>query len=112
MPRNRTAVITGSTSGIGLAIAKAFAAEDWRVVVNSFSDAPEDHAIVGSLAKQHAGEVTYVPADMSKADDCRTLVAMAAKKFGSVDVLVNNAGIQHVAPVEEFPPQMWDAVSR
>ncbi|RWK63370.1 3-hydroxybutyrate dehydrogenase [Mesorhizobium sp.] len=110
MPRKKTAVITGSTSGIGLAIAKAFAAEQWRVIVNSFTDAPQDHAIARSLAEEHAAEVAYVQADMSRSEDCRTLVAIAAEKFGSVDVLVNNAGIQHVAPVEEFPPQMWDAI--
>jgi 3-hydroxybutyrate dehydrogenase len=110
MPHKNTAVITGSTSGIGLAIARAFAAQGWGVVVNSFTDTPEDHAIADRLATEHAAKVAYIRADMSNAEDCRTLVAMAAEKFGSVDVLVNNAGIQHVAPVEEFPPQMWNAI--
>lgn len=110
MPGKKTAIITGSTSGIGLAIAKAFAAERWNVVVNSFTDAPQDHAVADSMANEHAANVAYIQADMSKSADCRALVAKAAEKFGSVDVLVNNAGVQHVAPAEEFPPQMWDAI--
>jgi 3-hydroxybutyrate dehydrogenase len=106
----RTAIVTGSTSGIGLAIAKAFAADGLKVVVNSFSDTPSDHAIAEKIAKEHSAEVVYIQADMSKGADCRALVEKAAQKFGSVDILVNNAGIQHVAPVEEFPAQKWDAI--
>lgn len=110
MPARKTAVVTGSTSGIGMAIAEAFAADGMNVVVNSFSDTPADHAVAGRIAGEHAVEVAYIQADMSKAADCRALVAKAAERFGSVDVLVNNAGIQHVAPVEEFPIEKWDAI--
>jgi len=106
----KTAIVTGSTSGIGLAIAKGFAADGMNVVVNSFTDTPSDHAIADGIAKEHSAEVIYIQADMSKAADCRALVAKATEKFGSADVLVNNAGIQHVAPVEEFPAEKWDAI--
>jgi 3-hydroxybutyrate dehydrogenase len=106
----KTAIVTGSTSGIGLAIAKAFAADGLNVVVNSFSDTAQDHAVAAAIAKEHSADVVYIQADMSKGSDCRALVAKAAERFGSVDILVNNAGIQHVAPVEEFPPEKWDAI--
>jgi 3-hydroxybutyrate dehydrogenase len=106
----KTAIVTGSTSGIGLAIAKGFAADGMNVVVNSFTDTPSDHAIADGIAREHSAEVIYIQADMSKAADCRALVAKAAERFGSADVLVNNAGIQHVAPVEEFPIEKWDAI--
>jgi 3-hydroxybutyrate dehydrogenase len=106
----KTAVITGSTSGIGLAIAQALAAEGHAIVVNSFSDTAADHAIADAIAKQHGVKTAYIKADMSKPAECRALVAKAAETFGSVDILVNNAGIQHVAPVEEFPIEKWDAI--
>lgn len=110
MPTVKTAIVTGSTSGIGLAIAEALAAEGCNVVVNSFSDTAEDHAIAEAIANRHTVETAYIKADMSKPDECRALVAKAAERFGSVDILVNNAGIQHVAPVEEFPVGKWDAI--
>ncbi|RUZ71239.1 3-hydroxybutyrate dehydrogenase [Mesorhizobium sp. M7A.F.Ca.US.006.01.1.1] len=110
MAAKKTAVITGSTSGIGLAIAQALAAEGHNVVVNSFSDTAADHAIADAIAKQHAVKTAYIKADMSKPAECRALVTKAAETFGSVDILVNNAGIQHVAPVEEFPTEKWDAI--
>jgi 3-hydroxybutyrate dehydrogenase len=75
-----------------------------------FQNTPQDHAVADQIAKEHSANAIYVQADMSKAADCRALVAKAAEKFGSVDVLVNNAGIQHVAPVEEFPIEKWDAI--
>jgi 3-hydroxybutyrate dehydrogenase len=106
----RIAVITGSTSGIGLAIATRFAAEGCSVVLNSFTDSPEDHALADKIGKDHGVKAIYVKADMSKADECRALVAKAAEALGSVDILVNNAGIQHVAPVEEFPIAKWDQI--
>lgn len=110
MSTRRTAIVTGSTSGIGLAIAEAFAAEGCNVVVNSFSDTPADHAIAEGIARRHGVEAIYVQADMSKGADCRALVTSAAGRFGSADILVNNAGIQHVAPVDEFPIDKWDAI--
>jgi len=106
----RTAVITGSTSGIGLAIAKGFASEGCNVVVNSYSDTPSDHAVAAKIAADHGVKAIYVQADMSKGDQCRALVAKSAEAFGTVDILVNNAGIQHVAAVEEFPTDKWDAI--
>ena len=110
MAARKTAVVTGSTSGIGLAIAQALAAEGHNVVVNSFSDTAADHAVAGAIARQHKVKTAYIRADMSKPAECRALIAKAAETFGSVDILVNNAGIQHVAPVEEFPIEKWDAI--
>lgn len=110
MTATRTAIVTGSTSGIGLAIAEAFAAEGCNIVVNSFSDTPTDHAIAEKISGQYKVAAVYIQADMSKAADCRALVAKAAARFGSVDILVNNAGIQYVAPVEDFPIEKWDAI--
>jgi 3-hydroxybutyrate dehydrogenase len=110
MTARKTAIVTGSTSGIGLAIAEALAAEGCNIVVNSFSDTPQDHAIAEQIAEKHKVEAAYIKADMSKPDECRALVAKTAERFGSVDILVNNAGIQHVAPVEEFPIGKWDAI--
>src|SRR5262245_7126665 len=98
MTSKKTAVVTGSTSGIAPAIANAFAEGGMNVVVNSFSETAQDHAVADKIGREHTAQVIYVQAHMSKAADCRALVAKAAEKFGSVDVLVNNAGIQHVAP--------------
>ena len=106
----KTAIVTGSTSGIGLAIAHALAAEGCNVVVNSFSDTDADHTVAADIASKHKVEAVYIQADMSKGDDCRALVKKAAEKFGTVDILVNNAGIQHVASVDEFPVEQWDRI--
>ncbi|EAB6718027.1 3-hydroxybutyrate dehydrogenase [Salmonella enterica subsp. enterica serovar Virchow] len=106
----KTAIITGSTSGIGLAIAEAFAALGHNIVVNSYSDADEDHAIARRIADNHKVKAIYVQADMSQPKACRALVEKAADAFGSVDIVVNNAGIQHVAPVEDFPEDKWNAI--
>ncbi|KRA00403.1 3-hydroxybutyrate dehydrogenase [Mesorhizobium sp. Root157] len=110
MAARKTAIVTGSTSGIGLAIAEALAADGCNVVVNSFSDTAQDHGTAETIATKHKVEVIYIKADMSKPDECRALIAKAAERFGSVDILVNNAGIQHVAPVEDFPIDKWDAI--
>lgn len=102
----KTAIITGSTSGIGLGIARALAGQGADIVVNSFSDSQEDHGIAEGIASEFGVKARYVQADMSKADQCRALVETA----GACDILVNNAGIQHVAAVDEFPVEKWDAI--
>ncbi|EKF42043.1 3-hydroxybutyrate dehydrogenase [Nitratireductor indicus C115] len=109
-PARRTAIVTGSTSGIGLGIAEALAASGCNIVLNSFSDTDSDHALVRDVADRHGVEGAYIQADMSDAAACRALVEQAAQRFGTVDILVNNAGIQHVAPVEEFPIDKWNAI--
>ncbi len=102
----KRAIITGSNSGIGLGVAEALAAAGADVVLNSFTDRPEDHALARDLAARHGVAARYIAADMSKGADCRALV----EKAGGCDVLVNNAGIQFVAPVDEFPVEKWDAI--
>ncbi len=106
----RTAIVTGSTSGIGLAIAHRLAAEGCNVVVNSFSDTAVDHAVAETIAAKHGVRAAYIKADMSKGAECRGLVEAAAERFGGIDILVNNAGIQHVASIETFPVDKWDAI--
>lgn len=102
----KTAVITGSNSGIGLGIARELARAGADVVLNSFTDRDEDHALAADLAAEFGVTARYVRADMSKGDDCRALIAAA----GACDILVNNAGIQHVAPIDTFPVEKWDAI--
>ncbi|MDN5787539.1 3-hydroxybutyrate dehydrogenase [Pseudorhodobacter sp.] len=102
----KTAVITGSTSGIGLGIAHELARQGADIVLNSFSDSKEDHALASDLAKEHGVKVRYIQADMSDAEACRALISTA----GACDILVNNAGIQYVAPIEEFPTAKWNAI--
>ncbi|WP_380052381.1 3-hydroxybutyrate dehydrogenase [Falsihalocynthiibacter sp. SS001] len=102
----KTAVVTGSNSGIGLGIAESLAAAGADIVINSFTDRAEDHALAQELADKHGVAVRYIAADMSTGEDCRRLIADA----GRCDILVNNAGIQHVEPIEEFPTDKWDAI--
>jgi 3-hydroxybutyrate dehydrogenase len=102
----RTAVITGSNSGIGLGIAWELARAGADVVLNSFTDREEDHAIAREIAAETGVTARYIRADMSKGAECRALVEEA----GACDILVNNAGIQHVAPIPEFPAEKWDAI--
>lgn len=107
--KGKTAIITGSTSGIGLGIAQEFAAEGINLVINGFGDAAE-------IEKERAGleamsvKAVYNGADMTKPDEIMAMVEDAVREFGSIDIIVNNAGIQSVAPVEDFPPEKWDAI--
>ena len=110
MLKGKTALVTGSTSGIGLGIATRFAAEGANIVLNGFGDAGQIEALRARLAAQHKVTVIYDGADMLKPETIAEMVRKAIDRFGSVDVLVNNAGIQHVAPVDEFPVDKWDAI--
>lgn len=104
--KGKTAVITGSNSGIGLGIAWEMARAGADVVINSFTDRPEDHALAQEIAAETGVSARYIQADMSKGDECRSLIAAA----GRCDILINNAGIQHVAPIDAFPADKWDAI--
>jgi 3-hydroxybutyrate dehydrogenase len=102
----KTALVTGSTSGIGLGIAKALAKQGANILLNGFGDVEGPKAEISSLGVG----VAYHAADMSKADDIEAMMTFATSTFGGVDILVNNAGIQHVATVEDFPVERWDAI--
>ena len=102
----RTAVITGSNSGIGLGIAWELARAGADVILNSFTDREEDHALAREIAEETGVAARYIKADMSNGDACRALIEAA----GACDILVNNAGIQHVAPIEDFPVPQWDRI--
>jgi 3-hydroxybutyrate dehydrogenase len=106
----KTALITGSTSGIGLEIAREFAKQGTNLVLNGFGNAQEIETLRAGLAKEHKIEVIYSPADISKPADMAQMIALAESKFGGVDILVNNAGIQFVSPIEEFPIEKWDSI--
>lgn len=108
--KGKNAVVTGSTSGIGLGIAEGFAKEGINLVLNGFGDAAEIEKIRAGLASKFGVKVIYDGADMSKPDQIEAMMRRAAKELGGVDILVNNAGIQHVSPVEEFPTAKWDAI--
>jgi 3-hydroxybutyrate dehydrogenase len=110
MLKGKTAVVTGSTSGIGLGIAGALAAEGCDIVLNGFGDAAEIERRRAGLAEKHGVRAAYVAADMAKPADIRALVEQVKGQFGGVDILVNNAGIQHVAKIVDFPEERWDAV--
>jgi 3-hydroxybutyrate dehydrogenase len=105
----KTALVTGSTSGIGLAIAQALAREGANVMLNGFGEAPAIDTLKKEIAAQGVA-VEYRPADIGKPEQVASLIEAAAGCFGSIDILVNNAGIQHVAPVEDFAAAKWDAV--
>ena len=106
MLKGKTALVTGSTSGIGLAIAQSLAQQGADIVLNGFGDAEAPKAQIAALGVR----AEYHGADMSKPDQIEDMMKFAADKFGRVDILVNNAGIQHVAKVEDFPPERWDAI--
>jgi 3-hydroxybutyrate dehydrogenase len=110
MLKGKVAIVTGSTSGIGLGIAKVLAGQGAHIVLNGFGDSAEIERIRARLERDHDVQVVYDGADMSKGEAVRGLIAAAIRKLGRVDILVNNAGIQFTAPVEEFPPQKWDAI--
>lgn len=110
MLKGKTALVTGSTSGIGLATARALAADGANLMLNGFGDKDAIEAIRSGLEKEFGIKAKYSPADMSKAAEIAEMVATTEKEFGSLDVLVNNAGIQFVANIEDFPVERWDAV--
>jgi 3-hydroxybutyrate dehydrogenase len=110
MLQSRAAVVTGSTSGIGLAIARAMAKEGANVLLNGFGNPDEIEATRAGIEAEFGVKAAYSAADMSKPAEIEGMIRQAEEAFGSVDVLVNNAGIQHVSPVEDFPVDKWDAI--
>jgi 3-hydroxybutyrate dehydrogenase len=110
MLQGKCAIVTGSTSGIGLGIARALSASGAHLMLNGFGNAAEIEALRAGLAREFGVKVSYSGADMSKPDQIGQMVRAAQEALGSADILVNNAGIQHTAPIESFPPERWDAV--
>jgi 3-hydroxybutyrate dehydrogenase len=108
--KGKSAIVTGSTSGIGLAYAKALAAEGAAVMINGFGDADAIEAERAALAAASGATAPYDPADMTKPDQIAAMVARCHAELGGPDIVINNAGIQHVAPVDEFPIDKWDAI--
>ena len=110
MLKGKTALVTGSTSGIGLAIAAALAGDGANVVLNGFGDKAALEALRADLEKKAGVPVRYSAADMGKPAEIAAMIRTAEQEFGAIDILVNNAGIQHVAPIEDFPVEKWDAI--
>ena len=110
MLKQKSAIVTGSTSGIGLGIARAFAEQGADIMLNGFGNAQEIEFTRAELQRQFGVKVRYCGADMSQPAQVRAMADMARAEFGKVDIIVNNAGIQHVAPIDTFPDEKWDAV--
>jgi 3-hydroxybutyrate dehydrogenase len=110
MLKSKTAVITGSTSGIGLGVARALAGKGANVMLNGFGDKTEIEKTRAGIEREFAVKALYSAADMTKPAEIADMIRTAEKTFGSVDIVVNNAGIQHVSPIEEFPVDKWDAI--
>ncbi|HIF25791.1 MAG TPA: 3-hydroxybutyrate dehydrogenase [Micavibrio sp.] len=108
--KGKVAIVTGSTSGIGLGIARSLAASGCHVMLNGFGDADEIEKVRAGLENEHGVQIAYNGADMTKPQEIADLIKDAADRWGSVDIIVNNAGIQHVSPVDEFPEEKWDAI--
>jgi len=108
--KGKTGLVTGSTSGIGLGIARALAGQGANIVLNGFGDAKEIDALQTSISSEFGVQTAYHNADMSKPSEIEAMMKFADEKFGGVDVLVNNAGIQYVANIEDFPVEKWDAI--
>ena len=110
MSSNKVALITGSTSGIGLGIAKKFASHGMNIILNGFGEASAIEEIRAGIAKEHGVQVRYNGADISKPEEITTMIKTIEGEFGAIDVIVNNAGIQFVSPVEDFPMEKWNAI--
>ena len=110
MLSGKTALVTGSTSGIGLGIARSLAEQGANIVFNGFGDAQQIEKLYTDVGAEFGVQTAYHNADMSKPLEIEAMMRFAADKFGGVDILVNNAGIQHVATVDEFPTEKWDAI--
>ena len=110
MLKGKTALVTGSTSGIGLAIARALAKDGANVMLNGFGDKAAIEKQRAEIEQEFGVKALYLPADMSKPAEIAAMIRATEQEFGALDVLVNNAGIQHVANIEDFPPEKWDAI--
>ena len=110
MLKGKTALVTGSTSGIGRGIAEGLAAQGANIVLNGFGDAAEIETLRSAIASEFGVKVEYDPADLSQQAQIEAMMARQLSAFGAIDILVNNAGIQHVAPVDEFPVDKWNAI--
>ena len=110
MLTGKTALVTGSTSGIGQGIASALAENGANLVINGFGDADQIEKDCTELREKHGIDVIYNGADLTRVEEIEAMIAAARKRFGAVDILVNNAGVQHVAPIDEFPIEKWDLI--